>query len=321
MKKELIECQIQTIDAQDEAFHLYDDPLDRHLLQSIRKIGLIQPLFLQKINNDQFRIIDGFKRIKALSELGIGYVPAFVTDHKDDVQIFKTGIEYNHALRSLHAMEIAGLIHKAEHHFQLHRATVIREFFPLLGFGANPKVYELYAPLISLDPDWQQAVRTDQVSIEIAGFMVSESPETRQQFLRWINMMRLNKNQQRDFWQLVLDVARKSRCSVDEFVRQKEFEAILLQEKLTPSQKAGHMKQLLMQKRYPRLHEHQKHFDELIKKVSLPENVSMRTDPYFESGQLQVFLTVRDMKEYKEAVKKLDELLQSRFIQNLLESL
>ncbi|MBD3378359.1 hypothetical protein GF406_25245 [candidate division KSB1 bacterium] len=321
MKKELIECQIQAIDLQDETFRLYPDPLEPHLLQSIRKIGLIQPLFLQKKDNNQFRIVDGFKRLKALSELGIGHFSAFVTDHKDDVQIFKTGIEYNHALRSYHAMEIAGLIQKAEHHFHLHRATVIREFFPLLGFGANPQVYELYAPLSSLDPDWQQALRTDQVSLEVAGVMVNESPETRQQFLRWINIMRLNKNQQRDFWQLLLDVARKSQCSVDELARQSELEAILQPEKLTPSQKAGHMKKVLLQKRYPRFHEHQTHFDELIKNASLPENVSMRTDSYFESGQLQILWTVREINEYKNALNKFDELLQSGFIHNLLESL
>jgi hypothetical protein len=213
MKKMFLEFRIQAIDMQDETFCLYREPVDSNLLQSIRKIGLIQPLFLQKRDNSTFRIVDGFKRMAALSELGIEPVPAFVTDQSNDVQVFKSGIEHNIALRSLHVMEIAGLIQKSECCFSLNKTEIVQEFFPLLGFGANPKVYDLYAPLISLDPDWQQALRADQVSIEVAGSMVNETLETRQQFLRWINMMRLNKNQQRDFWQLIKDVARIDQSS------------------------------------------------------------------------------------------------------------
>ena len=56
----------------------FDDEQLRNLTESIKKIGIIQPLTVRKIKENKFELIAGERRLRSAKKAGILHVPAFI---------------------------------------------------------------------------------------------------------------------------------------------------------------------------------------------------------------------------------------------------
>lgn len=84
----------------------FDEDTLKELSESIKEIGLIQPITLRKIADDKYQIIAGERRFRASQLAGLETIPAYVRKAKDDDMLEMALVE-NIQRDDLDAIEIA----------------------------------------------------------------------------------------------------------------------------------------------------------------------------------------------------------------------
>lgn len=84
----------------------FDDDTLKELAESIKEIGLIQPITLRKVADDKYQIIAGERRFRAAQLAGLESIPAYVRKAKDDGMLEMALVE-NIQREDLDAIEIA----------------------------------------------------------------------------------------------------------------------------------------------------------------------------------------------------------------------
>jgi ParB family chromosome partitioning protein len=84
----------------------FDEEALNELADSIREIGLIQPITLRKISEDKYQIIAGERRYRAAQLAGLDSIPSYIRKAKDDGMLEMALVE-NIQREDLDAIEIA----------------------------------------------------------------------------------------------------------------------------------------------------------------------------------------------------------------------
>jgi len=84
----------------------FDEESLKELAESIKEIGLIQPITLRKIDGNKYQIIAGERRFRAAQLAGLDAIPAYVRKAKDEGMLEMALVE-NIQREDLDAIEIA----------------------------------------------------------------------------------------------------------------------------------------------------------------------------------------------------------------------
>jgi len=84
----------------------FDEDTLKELAESIKEIGLIQPITLRKVADNKYQIIAGERRFRAAQMAGLESIPAYVRKAKDDGMLEMALVE-NIQREDLDAIEIA----------------------------------------------------------------------------------------------------------------------------------------------------------------------------------------------------------------------
>lgn len=84
----------------------FDEETLKELAESIKEIGLIQPITLRKIGDEKYQIIAGERRFRAAQLAGLEAIPAYIRKAKDEAMLEMALVE-NIQREDLDAIEIA----------------------------------------------------------------------------------------------------------------------------------------------------------------------------------------------------------------------
>ncbi len=84
----------------------FDEETLKELAESIKEIGLIQPITLRKVAEDKYQIIAGERRFRAAQLAGLEAIPAYIRKAKDEGMLEMALVE-NIQREDLDAIEIA----------------------------------------------------------------------------------------------------------------------------------------------------------------------------------------------------------------------
>jgi ParB family chromosome partitioning protein len=84
----------------------FDEEALNELAASIKEIGIIQPITLRKIDDDQYQIIAGERRFRASKIAGLNAIPAYIRTAEDESMLEMALVE-NIQREDLDAIEIA----------------------------------------------------------------------------------------------------------------------------------------------------------------------------------------------------------------------
>lgn len=84
----------------------FDESSLEELAASIRELGIIQPLTLRNMGNDQYQIISGERRFRAAKLAGLTTVPAYIRDANDS-ELTEMALIENIQREDLNAIEVA----------------------------------------------------------------------------------------------------------------------------------------------------------------------------------------------------------------------
>lgn len=84
----------------------FDETALQELSDSIKELGIIQPITVRKISNEKFQLISGERRFRATKLAGLKSIIAFVRD-ADDQEMLEMALVENIQREDLNAIEIA----------------------------------------------------------------------------------------------------------------------------------------------------------------------------------------------------------------------
>ena len=319
IKKSLQKIPISQIALKDETFKILTTAVIVSLANSIREIGLIHPPLLQKRGDQRLRIVLGYRRVESLAILGADNIEAFVIQGEPtDLEVFQFALQARISEHPLSPVELSVVIHKLRTTFQVSDAEIVNNFLPLMGLGKNPKILELYGPLCSLEPEIKLAVEQNDLSVEVAAVIAKADSKDKVAFFNLFQNLHLGKNHQREFWALLTDITRIENTSVNRILQDTEFKKIIVNDKLSPSQKTEIVKRELWRRRYPRYSAVESEFQRTVKEMKLPPQMSLRPPALFEGEEFQVSFSFKDPEEFEARVKLLQRLQDSGHIQKLV---
>ena len=68
-----------------QPFSMYSDEKKQEVKESIEKFGVLNPIIVRPIENEQYEIISGHNRVEISKELGKTTIPAIIKDVNDEI--------------------------------------------------------------------------------------------------------------------------------------------------------------------------------------------------------------------------------------------
>ncbi len=307
---------LNMIDAGDKTYQIWPVFSPQSLLESVRRMGIRTPIWVQKRSSRSHRVICGFRRLAAAQALSLDSIPCMIRSDSES-ELFYLSVSDQMADDGLDALRLSYAIQYAHQKLGLNREEIVQSLFPALGLGRNPRLYRLYEPLVRHDEDWQDALRKGILSEELAAMVVDESEHLRQTWLHWIRECGLNRNRQREFWSLLRDVAARERRSIEKVMSDRDVVDTIQQTRLTAAQKADRLKAILKRRRYPRLQDCEDAFTKVLKDAKLPTGVSLKHSPFFEGEHYTLSVNFKGEKDFDQLLHHLQWLKTSGVIKRL----
>ena len=149
----------------------FDDDALEELATSIRANGIISPITLRKISDDNYQIIAGERRYRASKIVGLEKIPAYIRD-VDDGQVMEMALIENIQREDLNAIEIALSYNSLVATLNLTQEALAERV------GKKRATITNYLRLLKLPAEIQMGLKNKKIDMGHARALVSvENPE------------------------------------------------------------------------------------------------------------------------------------------------
>lgn len=150
----------------------FDEDALEELADSIKTLGLIQPVTVRKEKGGKYVIISGERRWRASQLAGLGRIPAYIRE-ADDQAMHEMALVENIQRQDLNSMEIAISLQRLMDECALTQDTLSSRVGKKRSTVAN------YLRLLTLPADVQMALKQDMISMGHAKAIASAPEESR----------------------------------------------------------------------------------------------------------------------------------------------
>jgi len=144
----------------------FDEEALNDLSESIKVQGIIQPITVRALNENEFQLISGERRLQASKKAGLKSVPAYIRI-ADDQQMLEMALIENIQRENLNAIEIALSYQRLLAECDLKQEQLGERV------GKNRSTVTNYLRLLKLPPDIQVALRDGKLSMGHARALIS----------------------------------------------------------------------------------------------------------------------------------------------------
>ena len=290
---------INSIDINDRRFCVSYPLNDKRLLASIEKVGILEPVML--LAGTPYVIVSGFKRVSAALELGLTEIPALAVDI-DRRQAILRSIHSNLG-RGMNTIEKAQSIERMlDFRFS---SEEIDETMVLLGLDSHQKVLERLVALSNSEVALKDFVFAKSLSMKNVESLMRFDREERARIVRLLSPIRITESFMREILDL-LSLIKVRKGAID---LSTVGDASDVQE----------LKKKLKKQTNPILSSLEKRLKEAMLRCSLPPNLDIKVDPFFEKGYIDILIRAKTDEEVREALEKLGAVLDEGCIGSILE--
>ena len=130
-----------------------------NLSQSIKDLGIIQPITVRKVNPEDYEIISGERRFRASKKAGLKSIPCYVKGVDNETDILKMSLVENVQRVDLDPIEIGLTYERLINDYNLNIDSITRLV------GKNRSTISNYIRLLKLDPIIQSGIRDGFLSM------------------------------------------------------------------------------------------------------------------------------------------------------------
>lgn len=146
----------------------FDQSSLNELAESIKSLGLIQPLTVRRLSNNKYQLISGERRLRASHIAGLKEVPAFIRIANDQ-ELLEMALVENLQREDLNAIEIAITYHRLLDEFELTHDRLAGRL------GKSRSTITNYLRLLKLPPNIQLGIRQGILSMGHARALIGIS--------------------------------------------------------------------------------------------------------------------------------------------------
>jgi ParB family chromosome partitioning protein len=154
----------------------FDQEALLELAESITVHGIIQPITVRRLTQDQYQLISGERRFQASKLAGLKAIPAYIRS-ADDQQMLEMALIENIQRENLNAIEIALSYQRLLTECHLKQEELGERV------GKNRTTVTNYLRLLKLPPDIQIAVRDNKLSMGQARAIISIENQEEQLYI------------------------------------------------------------------------------------------------------------------------------------------
>ena len=143
-----------------------DEERLQELAESIKQLGVIQPITVRLITKDRYQLISGERRLRAAKLVGLEKIPAYVRSTDDNNLLLEALVE-NIQREDLNPIEIAISFKRLMEELNLTQEELSKKTGKARSTVAN------YVRLLNLPPEIQAGLRTEKISIAHAKLLAS----------------------------------------------------------------------------------------------------------------------------------------------------
>ncbi|MFZ4784961.1 MAG: ParB/RepB/Spo0J family partition protein [Flavobacteriales bacterium] len=151
----------------------FDRDAMEELAQSIRELGLIQPITVRKIAANKYQIISGERRFRAAQMAGLDEVPVY-TRTANDQSMLEMALVENIQRENLNALEVAISYKRLMEECNLTTEKLAERV------GKDRTTVTNYVRLLKLPPEIQIGIIEKKISMGHARALINAEPEARQ---------------------------------------------------------------------------------------------------------------------------------------------
>ena len=274
-----------------------DSKLSLSLINSIEKVGILQPPVVQK-HLDTFRLISGKSRIHAFKTLyphDHALPCRVIAEDTPPEQILSHIIEEKLLSGMLTPMEKAFFIEKCLKHIDIKRTT--ESFLPTLCEKPQPHTIKKFQRLLKLEPEIQISVHNGEIDKKTAYELLNLTQKDRLALHTLFMDLKLGGGKQKRLLSLSKDLAFREDISITELFVKSNLREILTHSEMNTPQKVTVLLATMQKLLFPQSEAAEKEFKETIKKMRLPSSCTVSHGQSFETDE--AFVTIRFKNIFK----------------------
>ena len=151
----------------------FDEEAIGELANSIKELGIIQPITVRQLDENKFQLISGERRLRASKIAGLKSIPCFIRKAKDQ-EMLEFALVENIQREDLNAIEIAITYKRLIDECELTQEALSERSGKKRSTVAN------YLRLLTLPPDIQAGLRAKKISMGHARALVTVSDDKQQ---------------------------------------------------------------------------------------------------------------------------------------------
>ena len=291
--------KLDSINFEDRRFCISYPLRDEVLLASIRAVGLREPVML--LDAVPYIVVSGFKRIFAAMELGLAEIPALIVNiHEREAVLHSI---HGNLGRGLNIVEKAHSVEKMRYYG--FAESEIYETMTLLGLDPHQKVLERLVAVATGDSVLKDFLLAKSFSMKNTESLIRFNVEEQVLLIDILRSFHTTDSLIREILEM-LSLIKVKKGRID-------FSAIA--DAANPQELKKRLKQLTN----PILSSLEQRLKEAMARCSLPPNVDIKVDPFFEKRYIDVLIRAKSDKEVREALGKLGAVLDEGYIGSILE--
>ena len=128
------------------------------LAESIKNLGIVQPITVRKVDNDKFQLIAGERRLRASKKIGLKTIPSFIKNSNEE-EMLEIALVENIQRKDLDPIEIALSVKRLIDELSLTQGQLSKKL------GKKRSTISNYIRLLRLDPIIQTGIRDGFLSM------------------------------------------------------------------------------------------------------------------------------------------------------------
>jgi hypothetical protein len=303
---------LESIDPGDEAFRISEELDSPPLRDSLKAIGLLNPVLVLE-RNSRFKIVCGFRRIHAARHLGMSSLPAQIlpADRTDPLKAYAIAVRDNASHRTLTPLENARVLYKLSKDFELPRTALIAEYMPLLGLNPAEPLLKSYLMLHQIHHELRQCLKDGRLTLSSIETLAGMPPRVQEGIAALLGKIRLSASMQKKFLALLTDLSIAMGILPDALLGRLEIIGIAEDQSLSPFQKGEKVYDYLYRLRNPRLSLATEQFLLKKKRLRLPGSIRISAHPFFEEPGLHIEFDAPDLARFRALAAALHESAES----------
>lgn len=308
---------LERLRLEDEHYRITTPGPIENLTESIAALGVIDSPIVCATSGE-YQIVAGFRRIAACRRLGRSEVRARVLPKgSDEATHVRLAIADNSLQRPLDVIETARALNllakiSAGEEALSHQAAA-------LALPANPALMRKIRSLTLLPAGLQARLETGELTLAMALDLRRFDQETAEILARLFADLKLGLNRQREMLALLTEIARRDQVTVGEILADPAFTQILSAPDLERGQKAGRLRNLLRQRRYPVISSTAARFEDLVRELNLGPGVRLVPPADFEGTTYTVAIAFDRLDQLQGRGRQLEKVVSSRRFKDFLK--